>query len=146
MKKLLLVLAFAGLFNLVQGQRPHCFTSEYHNEEIQRNPQYKKNLEDLEKFTAHYIQTKPLQRSSSVVYIIPVVFHILHDYGSENVTDEVIRQALASINEDYRKLNADTDQVIVPFKSIVADCEMEFRLATIDPNGIVHLVLNTSQR
>jgi PKD repeat protein len=39
------------------------------------------------------------------------------------------------MNEDYRKLNPDTDDIVSAFKPIAADCEIEFRLANLDPNG-----------
>ena len=36
---------------------------------------------------------------------------------------------------DYRKLNSDTTDIVSSFKSLAADIQFEFRLATIDPNG-----------
>lgn len=68
-------------------------------------------------------------------YVIPVVFHVIHNYGTENITDAQILDAVAMLNEDYRKLNADTSQIVPPFDTIAADCEIEFRLAQLDPNG-----------
>jgi len=38
-------------------------------------------------------------------------------------------------NEDYQKRNADTVDIIPPFKARAANCGIEFRLATKDPNG-----------
>jgi PKD repeat protein len=39
------------------------------------------------------------------------------------------------LNEDFRLLNSDTSYIVPDFKPIAADCEIEFRLATIDPDG-----------
>jgi PKD repeat protein len=139
MKKLLLFLVSTGLLNLyvnAQESRPHCFTSEYFNEAVKTDPQLLKDRETLENFTKQYIHQQSLQRSQqSLPYIIPVVFHILHNYGPENVSDDVIREAVRLMNIDYRKLRADTGTVYSAFQSLNADCEIEFRLATIDPNG-----------
>lgn len=74
-------------------------------------------------------------RTSSAVLIVPVVFHIIHMYGPENLTDAKVQEAIDVMNEDFRKQNADTAQTIPAFQSLMADCEIEFRLATIDPNG-----------
>ena len=74
-------------------------------------------------------------RSTPGVHIIPVVFHIIHDYGTENISDAQILDQVAILNRDYRKLNADTSQIVAPFDTLAADCEIEFRLAQIDPNG-----------
>lgn len=70
-----------------------------------------------------------------VVYTIPVVFHILHNNGVENVSDEQAFDALAILNRDYRKLNADASSVQSIFAGIVADVEIEFAMATKAPDG-----------
>jgi PKD repeat protein len=77
----------------------------------------------------HYGQTGRTQ------LIIPVVFHIIHDYGVENLPDENIHDQMEILNRDFNRLNLDTANVIPEFKSIVADIGIEFRLAQIDPQG-----------
>ena len=39
------------------------------------------------------------------------------------------------LNEDYRRLNADTADTRSIFKSVAADVEVEFQLARLDPSG-----------
>ena len=39
------------------------------------------------------------------------------------------------LNRDYRKNNADISKIPSVWKNIVADCQIEFFLATRDPNG-----------
>ena len=39
------------------------------------------------------------------------------------------------MNRDFRKLNPDTNVIVPSFTAIAADCEIEFRLAHLDPNG-----------
>lgn len=67
--------------------------------------------------------------------VIPVVFHILHENGTENISDAQIYNQMDILNRDFRKLNADTVDVIDEFKALVADVNVEFRLATKDPFG-----------
>jgi len=139
MKKLLLFLVFTGLINFyvdAQEQRPHCFTSEYYNEAVKTNPDLVREREDLERFTEQYIRNQAVQRSGGPSpYIIPVVFHVLHNYGPENVTDDILIEAVRLMNEDFRKMNPDTANIYPSFLGIAADSDIEFRLATIDPNG-----------
>lgn len=71
----------------------------------------------------------------ATVYYIPVVFHILHNGGIENISDEQILNALSILNRDYRLLNTDAANVNAAFTGLPADVEIEFRLATIAPNG-----------
>lgn len=73
--------------------------------------------------------------TSPPTYIIPIVFHIIHMYGSENISDAQVIDEVRILNEDYRKLNADTSSIVSQFISISADASIEFRLANLDPNG-----------
>lgn len=70
--------------------------------------------------------------------IIPVVFHIIHAYGEENISDSQILDAIEKLNLDYAKGNADTiagENTYGPFNARRADVGLEFRLAKIDPDG-----------
>jgi len=69
------------------------------------------------------------------VLIIPVVFHIVHQGGDENISDEQVRSAIDVLNEDFNAANSDIGQVVDEFADIVGNVEFEFRLAKIDPNG-----------
>lgn len=81
-------------------------------------------------------QSRVYDRSTSPpTYIIPVVFHIVHNYGFENIADAQVMDAMNILNRDFRKLNGDTAQIISPFDTLAADAEIEFRLAQLDPNG-----------
>lgn len=68
-------------------------------------------------------------------YIIPVVFHVLHMNGPETISDAQIQNQVAILNRDFRKQNQDTLQIMWQFQGIAADCNIEFRLATIDEDG-----------
>lgn len=68
-------------------------------------------------------------------YVIPVVFHIIHNNGPENISDDQVRDAVRIMNEDYHKMNADWDQVQPEFLGIVANVGVTFKLAQLDPNG-----------
>lgn len=74
-------------------------------------------------------------QKSTDLKIIPVVFHVLHQNGSENISDAQIWSAIQNLNEDFQKLNADSTFVTAPFDTIIGKANFEFRLATIDPNG-----------
>jgi PKD repeat protein len=88
-----------------------------------------------------------LQRGGgdSEVYIIPVVFHVIHDNGEENISDAQIFDAMEILNADFRKLNADTGQIVAGFVDIAADVDVEFRLAKRDPSGNCHSGINRLQ-
>jgi hypothetical protein len=74
-------------------------------------------------------------KTEGTVYTIPVVVHIIWDTQSDNITDKQVKNALEVINEDYRRMNADKVNTRSIFTGVAADCEIEFRLAKLDPNG-----------
>ncbi len=84
------------------------------------------------------------------VYTIPVVFHILHQNGSENISDAAVTAAIAQVNNDYRKLGTDIGSINSNFSSLYVDAEIQLVLAKKDPlgnctNGIIrHLDANTN--
>ena len=79
------------------------------------------------------------------LYIIPVVFHVIHDNGPENISDAQIQDAMDILNRDFRLLNPDTGQIVAGFMDIAADVDVEFRLAKRDPQGNCHSGINRIQ-
>ena len=71
----------------------------------------------------------------ATVWYVPIVFHILHNGGSENVSDEQVHDALAILNRDYARLNADADNVHADFQGMPTAVDVEFVLATKAPDG-----------
>jgi PKD repeat protein len=59
----------------------------------------------------------------------------VHLYGEENISKEQIEDQLRILNEDFQRLNADTTNTRPMFKGRAADCEVEFKLARIAPDG-----------
>lgn len=80
-------------------------------------------------------QSTPTVKSTGLIYTIPVVFHILHNGGTENISDAQVADALAILNRDYRRLNSDADNVAAPFLGMPTDAEVNFVFATVAPNG-----------
>ncbi len=95
-------------------------------------PEYVKSLE-LD--ALEVIEPPKGSTEKATVYKIPVVFHVLHNNGIENITDEQIFDALTILNRDYRLLNADANNVQSEFAGMPTDIEVEFLLATKAPNG-----------
>ena len=79
--------------------------------------------------------TKVVSATGVVQYKIPVVFHVMHTYGTENISKAQIQDAVNSLNLSFQKLNPDTGDVIPLFQSIFGNAEIGFELANIDPNG-----------
>lgn len=70
----------------------------------------------------------------SFIYDIPVVVHIIHNYGPELLPDDSIYNMIKEMNAIY-SLNYDYSAVIPPFQKYVGKANIRFHLATIDPLG-----------
>ena len=66
---------------------------------------------------------------------IPVVVHVIHSGGADNISDRQINSAIDQLNTDYQKLNADTANTLPLFQPIAASLGFRFRLAKKDPSG-----------
>lgn len=69
------------------------------------------------------------------VYVIPTVFHIIHNNGPENIPDAQIHDAMRILNEDYSAANEELEGLVSAFTNIIGVGDIEFRLAKLDPDG-----------
>lgn len=125
----------------------HCGADEMRIETLKKHPKIavavEKRNQQLEAFTQSFMPNASFQKTTtSAAYVIPVVFHVIHNYGNENISDAQIKDGLDWVNKTFRKLRPDTASMVSAFKPIHADCEIEFKLATKDPNGNCHSGIN----
>jgi len=111
-----------------------CGTDIMNNRARARNPFLVQAQDNYERLMREEMIEWRNNRSGEpeAVLVIPVVFHILHLDGPENISNEQILDQMEVLNRDYNKLNADTIVVVSGFDTIVANVKLEFRLATKD--------------
>ena len=68
-------------------------------------------------------------------YDIPIVIHVVHDYGSEYLSDDALFDDFADWNLVYAKENADTADVVTTFIPYIGNPHIRLHLATKDPIG-----------
>lgn len=134
---LVALMSFIALGASAQHDHLNCGLQHARERAIQENPQILEWERLQDEFIAQFIleQNKGNRIDTEAVYTIPVVFHIIHQYGPENIPNANIYNQMAILNRDYARQNADTAGVIVPFQSLIAKCKIQFKLATIDPLG-----------
>ena len=118
----------------LQAQSEQCgahqmLEAQYSHEEIKAFHQ--KNTERLKKWQ---LENPNFIKNRSVV-TLPVVVHVVWHEEIENISDEQIYSQIDILNKDFRALNCQVPSVEEPFKSLVADIEFEFCLATVAPDG-----------
>ena len=127
----LLLLTVLPLLSTAQSRK--CGTMERMHKEHEQNPHIKLQRAQIEAYTqqhAHLYNTA----KTSVVHTIPVVVHIVLP-DPTIVTDAQVASQITVLNQDFRKMNADTNLIPGAFKGLAADSEIEFCLANTDPNG-----------
>lgn len=140
MKRSLIYLLFSMIFSISFSQEPlHCGADEMRISTLKANPKIAeaviKRDEQLEEFTKKYVDNFYNKKTPTATYIIPVVFHVIHNFGSENISRAQILDGINILNQTFRKQRPDTASIVAAFKPLHADCDIEFRLATIDPDG-----------
>ncbi|MGL1886853.1 MAG: choice-of-anchor J domain-containing protein [Reichenbachiella sp.] len=121
-----------------------CGTVKF-NEQIYQFKESETHTKGFEDWINKKIQTKRLQQNNAFiladeVLTIPVVVHIVHQgeavgIGS-NIPDEQILAQIATLNEDFRRNNADASDTPSDFIGVAADTRIEFVLAKQDPEGL----------
>ena len=122
-----LLFAFAVFSTLSLSAQRDCGTMEALEQAIEQDPTILDRMEKLEEFTRNFRQDP----GEKAVFSIPVVVHVVYRNGTQNISDAQVQSQIAVMNEDFRRLNSDADGVW----SQAADTEIEFCLATVDPNG-----------
>lgn len=106
-----------------------CGSMEILEMQIQEDPKRGETLDQIEAHTLA-IETSG-ERNVNGVITIPVVVHVLYNNSTENISDAQILSQIQVLNDDFRRFNADADDTW----SQAADSEIEFCMATSDPNG-----------
>lgn len=124
--------------NVREGEAVEYCTTHKKMEARKKDPEFLKAfLKSREELDAAILKMEQDGAKRGPIYTIPVVFHVLHNNGAENISDEQIYDAFYIFNRDYRKRNADTATVVTSFQSRIADTEIEFALATKAPDGTI---------
>ena len=83
------------------------------NSEVKNNPQL------IEKRHSIELEIKQWKKSSSAnSFNIPVVFHVIYENESENVSSEQIQSQLDVLNQDFNRTNPDANQTPSEFLNL----------------------------
>jgi hypothetical protein len=127
-----------ALFANAQAQTPFpCGSDQVWQKQVAEHPElltmqttYAADLDSI-------VANMKLDKTSYPILYIPVVFHVIHLNGSEDISDAQIYNVMRIINRDWAKLNPDINKIIgnSPFHGLAANMQIQFRLAQKDPDG-----------
>ena len=150
MKKVLLLLFLSSFLflNTVFSQNGCGTYDGYLQDEINKYPSFYQSISEknikLEKENKILLKNISEKENNGELKIIPVVVHIIHDFGAANITDADVDYALDQLNKN---INRQADNMLSTpdvFAAVSGSANVEFRLAKIDPygnptNGIVRI-------
>ena len=136
MKKFLAI-TFSFLTVISTATAQHwCGSMDHRNELNSERPEIAKEVErKFNDFNQRVHENEALGVKNSDHFVIPVVFHIIHKGGAENISLTQIEDQMRSLNEDFAYLNADKSKTPSPFRPYAGNTNIEFRLAQKDPAG-----------
>jgi len=115
--------------------RQLCATMAIHYNLLNKSESYRQRCDQFENRAMAYESGMRAPRRGIVT--IPVVVHVLHNPASpaENISKEQIDSQIEVLNQDFRATNPDRVGVPAVWTQLIADCEVEFELASVDPEG-----------
>jgi len=128
------VVSFALLSSAGYTQAHKCGSMDVYQRRM-LDPEFVARREAIAEHTRHYEQFAVHQESQRVVYTIPVVFHVVYQNNTENISDAQLISQIDVLNEDFRKLNDNFSSTPSVFQGVASDMEFEFCLASVDPSG-----------
>lgn len=134
-KKVTLIIACLIALNQFAQTPFNCSSHSKYAELLNKNEEFRLNQKLLEEETQRFLDQNPVQRTSTATYVIPIVFHVIHNGGPGNISDAQIIDQVNILNKEFPRQQADTSLTPAAFKALAAPFSVEFRLATIDPSG-----------
>ncbi|NQY11051.1 MAG: T9SS type A sorting domain-containing protein [Flavobacteriales bacterium] len=74
-------------------------------------------------------------QKAATTYVMPIVFHIIHNNGAGNIPESDVFETVAMLNEDFSGNSPYINLIDPDFAADYGDIGFEFRLAQIDPDG-----------
>lgn len=137
MKKVLIILfVFIGGLAIAQPQNYFCGSAYYKKQLETQNPELVRKSNSINAFAYQYNVQKNLLKQNNpnhnlqptAIYTIPVVVHIIHQNGPENISNAQVVQQIQDLNEAFRNIG-----YYDPASGV--DVGIEFCFAQQDPNG-----------
>ena len=116
--------------------RQLCGTMEHHHKLLAESASYLQQSAQFENRALAYESGVRAPGHVGVV-TIPVVVHVVHNPASptHNISKAQIDSQIEVLNQDFRATNPDRVAVPSVWTHLIADSEIEFKLATTDPDG-----------
>lgn len=104
-----------------------CGATAMYFRQLEMDPEFQKNQQELELFTATARMLGGARARVPLVKI-PVVVHVVYNKDSQNISDDQIRSQIDVLNKDFNARNSDIGNVPGVWQNLVGDAKIEFAL------------------
>ena len=116
-------------------RRGLCGTMEVHERLRETDPGARARRAQLKERVRESIDSGVASQTTSDLITIQTVVHVVYRTDDENISDEQINSQMEVLNRDFHATNEDRSGVPDVWQGLVADANIEFELATEDPDG-----------
>ncbi|MCX7606121.1 MAG: M43 family zinc metalloprotease [Bacteroidia bacterium] len=127
------ILFLLGVGAVVFAQAPWCGSEEYGRMLQTQDPEIAIRQALIESTLPLYSHLRTSQTEPSCTptrFVIPVVFHIIYSSASDSISYQRVWNQMLRVFEDFRRIPETAG-----YAGAGVDTELEFSLATVDPNG-----------
>ena len=131
---IILLCCLAVISSFAQTPPRDCGADDHMQMLLQQYPDMQKNQRAIEDFTQQKIASHN-GNSRSALITIPTVVHVVYRTNSQNISNAQVISQIDVLNQDFRRSNSDALNTSSQYVGVAADVDIEFCLATVDPNG-----------
>jgi hypothetical protein len=110
--------------------RRNCGAMAAHMMLLEKYPAFRANQMRLEGATA---KRREMRYDAKVAKLITIktIVHVVYKTEEQNISNAQIASQMTALNRDYRAKNPDKSKVPAPWKGLVADARVEFKLVKV---------------
>ncbi len=127
MKTLLFLFAILTMQSALT-QSGNCGADQIQDYLRQHHPEYGLKENQNNRRLAQFLSSDSGQYHEKTIYTIPIVFHIMHQNGPENISDATVIQAVNELNQRFQNSGS-------YFDASGHAVDIQFCLASVDPWG-----------
>ncbi len=131
----ILLLSVSSLLSQPAG---YCGWDDLYQQNLERIPGLDLKTAEMEELTRQLIRERASQTQprNGEIITIPVVVHLVFKDESHDISDLQVQSQIEVLNEDFRLLNDAVQSIPAEFQPFAADTEIEFCLASLNPDGL----------
>ena len=110
--------------------RRSCGAMASHMALLEQVPSFRVNQARLENATTRRREA-PINLKKAKVVTVKTIVHVIYKTDDQNISQAQIESQIKALNKDFRATNPDRKQTPEPWKGLVTDTRIQFRLAKV---------------